>query len=67
MTGLLLSVLQYVGWFSSLFLCLLNQSTAKHNLAMQLSDEDQSSVVESNEYSDSSDEEVFRIARGDYC
>lgn len=34
---------------------------------MQLSDEDQSSVVESNEYSDSSDEEVFRIARRGYC
>lgn len=57
---------QYVGWFSSLFLCLLNQSTATHNLAMQFSDEDQSSVVESNEYSDSSDEEVFRITRGGY-
>lgn len=33
---------------------------------MQFSDEDQSSVVESNEYSDSSDEEVFRITRGGY-
>ena len=57
-------MLQYVGWFSSLFLCLLNQSTAKYNLDMHFSDEDESSVVESNEYSDSSDEEVFRIARG---
>lgn len=33
---------------------------------MQFSYEDQSSVVESNEYSDSSDEEVFRITRGGY-
>lgn len=57
-------MLQYVGWFSSLFLCLLNQSTAKFNLAMQSPEEDKSSVVESNEYSDSSDEEVFRMTRG---
>ena len=33
---------------------------------MHFSDEDESSVVESNEYSDSSDEEVFRITRGGY-
>ena len=48
-----------MGWFSSYYLCLLNRNKANECLAMYSSDEEQSSVVESNEYSDSADEEVF--------
>lgn len=50
-----------MGWFSIYFLAVYCYET-KNSLWMQPSDEEQSSVIESDEYPDSTDEEVDRIA-----